>query len=506
MTAITTSTAPLHQISGPAEALRRLAASRDSDAWAWLCAELGPQLRRMTGRLSVDAPSADDALQETLLTVRDHAAQFRPRLDPDADARHWLLRVAANAALGLARRQRRAEARATRALAPVGESLSSSAPIERQELSHQVRLALAALGERERTAIVLRVLEDLEYRDIATTMGCAEGTVKSLVSRGLGRLRAGLGAADLSLLTIGLALPASPGASPSASSLAGLLHSQAAATLSCVPRDAALSGAITGVLTAAALLGAAALLTIVTEHAWAGHHATPVEPTASAPVAVTSGVSMTPPAQQPGAGPASDPLLQRTMSVAFTDTSVGDVASFLRTITGLPIAVDPLVQNTIATSVQVDHMTLLNLLRWTLVRRHLRVRFAQHGLTIGPLAQPPAAAAADDITLGPEGQPLSAAPPAVRDHLAQQISVSFQATQLADVVRFLTQISSLTVIIDPDLDAGSIGNTTLAFTHTPVEQVLAQACALHGLIATWADGAVLISRASGTPALPQAAQ
>jgi RNA polymerase sigma-70 factor (sigma-E family) len=49
---------------------------------------------------------------------------------------------------------------------------------------------LQSLPERQRTAIVLRFYEDLSEAATAEVMGCPIGTVKSLVSRGLERLRA----------------------------------------------------------------------------------------------------------------------------------------------------------------------------------------------------------------------------------------------------------------------------------------------------------------------------
>ena len=49
--------------------------------------------------------------------------------------------------------------------------------------------ALLRLPERQRTAIVLRYYEDLSEAQTADTMRCPQGTVKSLVSRGLDRLR-----------------------------------------------------------------------------------------------------------------------------------------------------------------------------------------------------------------------------------------------------------------------------------------------------------------------------
>ncbi|ANH38013.1 RNA polymerase sigma-E factor [Nocardioides dokdonensis FR1436] len=54
--------------------------------------------------------------------------------------------------------------------------------------------ALATLTPRQRTALALRYVEDLDVRGIAERMGCAEGTVKSHLSRGTERLQEQLGA------------------------------------------------------------------------------------------------------------------------------------------------------------------------------------------------------------------------------------------------------------------------------------------------------------------------
>jgi len=494
---------PTH-ISGPAEALRRLGASRDAEAWAWLCAELGPQLRSLTGRLSADAPSADDALQETLLTVRDHAGQFRPRQDPDADARHWLLRVAANAALGLARRSHRARLRAGRAPAPALTSASSSERLEREEQSEQLRQALAELGERERTAITLRVLEDLEYRDIAAALGCAEGTVKSLVSRGLRRLRERLGRPELSLLTLGLALPATLAPAPLATSAAALLHAPLTATLRCLPTGVA--GTASATLAAAIGLTAVALLAVALPLAWSRTHATP--PPAALPVASLSArnASSEPVIPAPAHAAPSDPLLQQKLTFSFADTGMPDVVSYLRQVTGLRIDVDPAVIAPLTVTLEGEQMSMLNVLRWVFVHRHLRVRLSQHVLSIDRALQASTPPTADEISLGPAGVPLSDAPLEVRQRLAQQLHVEFQDTTFSDMMTYIESITNLAVIIDPDLDAGALGSGTLSLDHTPVVQVIALASAQHGLVATWTDGAILISRSPGTPALPHAAQ
>jgi RNA polymerase sigma factor (sigma-70 family) len=53
---------------------------------------------------------------------------------------------------------------------------------------------LRQLPERQRAALVLRYFHDLPDEDIASTLDCRVGTVRSLISRGLAALRATSGA------------------------------------------------------------------------------------------------------------------------------------------------------------------------------------------------------------------------------------------------------------------------------------------------------------------------
>jgi RNA polymerase sigma-70 factor (sigma-E family) len=52
-----------------------------------------------------------------------------------------------------------------------------------------MRDVLSRLSDRQRKAVVLRYYEDLTEAEIAAVLGCRPGTVKSLLSRGLARLR-----------------------------------------------------------------------------------------------------------------------------------------------------------------------------------------------------------------------------------------------------------------------------------------------------------------------------
>jgi len=57
------------------------------------------------------------------------------------------------------------------------------------ELDHVIKKAMSQLPEQFRTAIVLRELQGLSYEEIAESIGCELGTVKSRIARARGRLQ-----------------------------------------------------------------------------------------------------------------------------------------------------------------------------------------------------------------------------------------------------------------------------------------------------------------------------
>ncbi len=102
-----------------------------------------------------------------------------PSVSTHAEA--WVVTVATNLALDLARQRARAARRTA--------ELIDDRPVDRVETRLDLQAALLALPRRQREVVALRFLGDFSERATAAALGIDVGTVKSHASRGLSRLR-----------------------------------------------------------------------------------------------------------------------------------------------------------------------------------------------------------------------------------------------------------------------------------------------------------------------------
>jgi RNA polymerase sigma-70 factor (ECF subfamily) len=330
---------------GTAACLGRLAAGDDAGAWAWLLLDLGEPMRAAAYRLTGDASLADDAVQEALLAIRRCAGEFHPQHShgdpPDDQAKRWILRVVANAA----RMVRRSEARAQRrgragALADV--PAAQGARLERGEAASLVRDALDALPERERAAVLLHVVAELGFEQVARELRCPLGTAKTWVRRGLNRLRRHLRRTPDSVPAIASLLSAPSAHAPPLALRAAAAGAKSAGTASLLP--AAVHGASMATLIAIpatlalALGGGFALRTLAAD--------APVPTIAAAATRASAPSARAPdPAAPAPEAPALRPdqldRLDQRIHVDFNGSSLGDVAPFLQQVTALSCTVDP---------------------------------------------------------------------------------------------------------------------------------------------------------------------
>jgi len=110
--------------------------------------------------------------------VQDCFLRLQPRFETLDDPAGYLHRSVVNGCRSVMRRQRR-ERDHLRATPGVASELGARELLD----------ALGVLPERQRAALVLRYYADLPGSEIASILGCREGTVKSLIHRGLAKLR-----------------------------------------------------------------------------------------------------------------------------------------------------------------------------------------------------------------------------------------------------------------------------------------------------------------------------
>ena len=118
-----------------------------------------------------------------------------PRFRPGAPFRPWLLRIVTNEARNRRKASRSREGVALRLRASLPPDESAPSP-EEEVLASESRATLLdavnALREEERLAVAYRYFLGFSEEEMATALGCARGTVKSRLSRSLGRLRKAL--------------------------------------------------------------------------------------------------------------------------------------------------------------------------------------------------------------------------------------------------------------------------------------------------------------------------
>jgi RNA polymerase sigma-70 factor (sigma-E family) len=152
-----------------------------------------PRLMRTAFLLTGEQHAAEDLVQATLEQVYVAWRRVGAADDPEA----YVRRVMINAH---ARKHRR---KLKEFLAPKDDSgLTHELPdsgdrIAQADDRSALLKALSQLPARQREAVVLRYWEDLSESQAAEAMGCSVGTVKSNAAKGIAKLRAIPGLADM---------------------------------------------------------------------------------------------------------------------------------------------------------------------------------------------------------------------------------------------------------------------------------------------------------------------
>jgi RNA polymerase sigma-70 factor (ECF subfamily) len=166
--------------------------SGDESAWEELVRLHTRKVYGLCFRFTGNGQEAQDLTQEVFLRVFRTLRTFR---SADGSFTTWLARVTRNLLIDNYRRTR--QERVTDSIEeqlPMMEE-SGAAASERpdhvvagREASEILQATLQRLSPDLREAVILRDLQEMEYREIAGVLGIPEGTVKSRINRGRAEL------------------------------------------------------------------------------------------------------------------------------------------------------------------------------------------------------------------------------------------------------------------------------------------------------------------------------
>ncbi|MHB1020909.1 MAG: RNA polymerase sigma factor [Acidobacteriaceae bacterium] len=180
------------------ERLVRQCMAGDAEAWQLLVVSYHRRVYAICYRFTGSATDAEDLTQEVFLKVYRNLNSFDLE---KGSFQTWITTLARNLLVDHFRRSR--QERVTDSMdanwqgdddgPTMADRLADSRPtqhdhIAQLELKARVQAALKQLSPELREAVILRDLEDLDYKEIAQVLRIPEGTVKSRISRGRGEL------------------------------------------------------------------------------------------------------------------------------------------------------------------------------------------------------------------------------------------------------------------------------------------------------------------------------
>jgi RNA polymerase sigma-70 factor (ECF subfamily) len=161
----------------------------DTDAFAEIVARHRRAVYQVCYRFVNDPDAAADLTQETFVRAWRGLDRFRG----SSALSTWLFRIAINVCLN----RRSAEPPPHDVLdAHQLEDASAESPdrrLIRAERARRVRRAIAALPDRQRATVILRVYHGLSHREIAAALGNSVGATRANLFHALTKLRTMLG-------------------------------------------------------------------------------------------------------------------------------------------------------------------------------------------------------------------------------------------------------------------------------------------------------------------------
>ncbi len=145
---------------------------------------LEDQMIRSIYRIIKNPHDAEDVLQNALTTIYHKSKLVESHLNPQA----LILRIAIDAAYDWLRKTIRRQSKHI----SVTDRMNSihdrdpnvSQLMQQDELESEIITAIGRLPRKQSAAVLMRIVDDCSYKDIAQSMNCTESTVRIHVMRG----------------------------------------------------------------------------------------------------------------------------------------------------------------------------------------------------------------------------------------------------------------------------------------------------------------------------------
>ena len=175
-------------------ALVRRCVAGDATAWEDIVRRLNRRIFNICYRFTGSGDDAQDLTQEVFIKIYRTLDSFDVE---KGSFMTWVTTVTRNLLVDHFRKTK--QDRVTDSLdntgsededmLPLSEQLADSGPapdtrVHRRETQEMVQKALQKLSPELREAVILRDLQDMDYKDIALSLKVPEGTVKSRINRG----------------------------------------------------------------------------------------------------------------------------------------------------------------------------------------------------------------------------------------------------------------------------------------------------------------------------------
>lgn len=140
-------------------------------------------LLRLSLRFTKDLGTAEDVVQEAFMKAYERLETFEGR----ASFKSWLFQITVNTAKNKLRERR--DGHSDIESVQLSVQAEAETGLRQEALAKLLQKAVDVLPFRQRTALVLRIYEDLSFKEIAEIMGCPYDTAKANYRHALLKLK-----------------------------------------------------------------------------------------------------------------------------------------------------------------------------------------------------------------------------------------------------------------------------------------------------------------------------